>query len=646
MKPASPQSLVRLETLHTEIAQLARQLNRPYSLLSSLILTNMLASHSLSPLRWFYDDLYHHYAKDFLLAIYKSGHYTNLRNYMEVIGLKFKDLTALIRDPQFADGQFATAGTPFELEYFFQQADQVLQNTPAAFVVKKNLAHIYNHFRALLATEFQGQLFLHDPGIAESQLTQHTIKGINQKITVLYQALDKLLTHNIGGKNNLAARNHALYHVNHWMFASKLCAGLLIQYYAAEPLINYLFPNGIFQAKLPPLTYCLTTQQADNTLQALEKHRNNLAKTAYRNNKFARLLSILLLPLAFYFLMNGRNDLSAELVVFYFTLFNSSLLNLKIDIEMVFNYYLLNYWLKKQEALIRTALENQSYVLTCTIGNNLATSYFEIKFTKHTKLSAKAIATQFKEACIFYKIKNINWNNNNVTLPGHVALTAKTAQAINNSLINNITKKLTALTNSKIVVSSKAIKATEEDYIQPFIDLSNQLYKANKIKKSKKEKPKSITTVTLSLPPPITKTVYETKTTAVPAESLTIKWRSGSYNANPSTHDIFPIRSTHNRFFAMNTLNKNLFDPNTQPIFDKFNEFLPKLKFGPKKASQVIVPWFKQEKDQYNNVFQASAKFKFLGFFGAIRVYAKTEQALTPGKETLLIFKGIKLSHE
>lgn len=278
--------------------------------------------------------------------------------------------------------------------------------------------------------------------IDKKDIDSYTINELFKKVTELYPLYltfsDKVLSKVIATTyTNLGM----IIVVN----ATKIIAEMFSQSYIIDPLLNYIFPYGIFQPKPPPEKQWLTIREADDLIGKLQEHQIALENKVRRSVLISRYLSVFFLPLAWY-LIPLEEKLSPITIVFALTLAATALTNLQKDLRNYYDAKILKQQLKNQNNLIKQLIGDFNSSLAQIDGKNLASSYFILRFslTKiegHT-FSGRKLANIFKNCCVFHNIHITTRQKNIISIPANTSLTKAKANTLKKLFKDSVSREI------------------------------------------------------------------------------------------------------------------------------------------------------------------------------------------------------------
>lgn len=433
---ATAEQLALIKNIETNIKNLAKQLNSPYSTLISItlipLLIKMIFLNQKSFMYHYYDevylDVYNKYVGSEEFAFMKN----NIVSYLHSIvptHINSEDSVA-----QFIKkiDEWQSSGKYSEL---------ILQ-LQTAFVNGYNQVIVAKHIPTLPLDSNK----LHEYKISElCKLASQIIPDFTKKVAEDFlKVMPKLEQQAVQMHTNSAITNAMEIadqklnaEITALILPFRIMLIMMVNSYMINPLVMRLFPNGIRQKAMPKrdLQTWFSKKKADNLIKQLTMYEQELQLKATFNIRIARALSVLLLPLALY-LLNTEELPSAEMFVFALTLAGTALTNIKNDLFLLYEYLTLDKTLEKQKEKFSSLIPSKTNIRVDTMNcGSLESSSILLSFTKAKLLHI------FKNCLVFHQIKDISYNRNTLIIPATTDISHAKTTAIKNSVDQYINRE-------------------------------------------------------------------------------------------------------------------------------------------------------------------------------------------------------------
>lgn len=245
-----------------------------------------------------------------------------------------------------------------------------------------------------------------------------------------FERIKKYLNNHLGP----AVKEVARMVIDKYIVQYKVMIAACMDYLLIEPLINKIFPHGIFQNPGPKMDILPTTdEEANKLIVLLENQYTALEKVARRNAKYARIASVGILGGAFLDLswlvdvLTFNGLLSPEFVIILCVcLIATGSVNLLSDLYGIYESYIFEAAFKRQRETLEKILGKSNYKLTSINGGNLESSGFVLKFNKQLsgELSSEKLARIFKNILACNGVKTSIRRGNALIIPADCKLSS------------------------------------------------------------------------------------------------------------------------------------------------------------------------------------------------------------------------------
>lgn len=438
---ATSTQLAKINQLEQKIKELARQTNRLYSSLLTIFIfyygTKKLVLEEAAPLHSYYQELQKQYLEN-VMHDWKTTEIDPFvdRTFAMTDGLS-KLYESLILDSTsklFSLMKIPNVGT---LEEKIERLDALLDSEIKQSVTTDLIA-VYNR----IVSEFNSHFKIFSL-LEEADYKTVGIKTMHSKITGLISQFNQQVMPGLikqGGANKAKETAQlAKVEVHKWIVSSKIALALISQVTLVEPVVNYLFPQGVFNKRQSHSPNILTMEEAETRIEFLTEQEEELNKRVKVETKIAKWSMPFVFAYAMYLMFESETP-NAESILFAILLIAVTARQVQQD---AWNYYErreLGKNLSKQEKLWEAALAGDGKV-NCEMANSMGTSYFSLNFTsiqskskeiekEDATFSAKKAASLFKDCCIYHGIEITSQRDQEVTLPALSGINATKMQLI------------------------------------------------------------------------------------------------------------------------------------------------------------------------------------------------------------------------
>lgn len=658
----SPEQLAEISTRQRNIRRLGVQVNRPWSMLASILFTypalSILFLQEWSPLRWAYNETF---------ESYQTGYYQDITGMLPSYTPIDEHPTTLVFNGLITNLKKVGNEVLSHILKGFNDPENIQDIVKAMDLLNSNDHFIaeYPHLVEPFKKPRSTLIVLHQKlceflkGYSSQEKCDIDINSKN--LTELFNVVEPLYgdfktAHSAAeNKANEFAEEKTHITFNHFLFLTNIVVAILAQYSIIDFMLSRYRPGGIWQTPAPSPRSFLTQHETSEYNQQLQPIEDTLTKKSKRNIALARYASPLFSMLAMYMIIISSNS-SIDFAVIAFSCLATAMIDWRNDANEVYKARTFQSQLSKQEHYIKNALGDLKHSIQTNKHNTLETSDFIIQFESKKYdddiVSGKKIARFFKNCCLHHGITVIYQINNRVAIPAQSSLTQKEIATIRAALKANISDELEARRTTTPSTTYDPHQLSELFNHSSYAEAG----KTRPKKRNGKRRPSAShhadagAGASASAGAGAGAGAESEVNDDQPQTHRVVRFPSGAYDSNNNEQDVFPLVGGKHDKHALNTARLFVtsridWDKVPRDIADGLQAKLDKQVQAPKlvrsKGAQGFMLWNNQERDQDNRWFQAAVKLKFKGKHGDVRAYAEAEKS--GDGNTLFVIRGLKL---